>query len=239
MHDTISCLLCHGVVGFTKDDSSRYENHLTLEHRVFYAIPWIITKTVEEFDTLADKKPYLAATTEEDDDDASVSVSITNLATGQLVSMAEANIDNDNVEEEVNNVLDSMNTEEFLEEDTDQVVDNDPLDETATMEDGQDESVEPKKEGKFKCDECGVTTKTEKKLQKHMKITHGGKAKPYKCSFCQKAFKGKAYMETHKKSHGIDDESGKEEKKFPCEQCGKSFKTEWYVKTHQKSHTTA
>merc|ERR1719186_1728960 len=183
-------------------------------------------KTREVFEKMEDKKPYLAATHEEDDEeeDASVSVSITNLATGQLVSMGEAN-----VEEEVNNVLDSMNTEEFLEEDTEEGGNNDPLDETAPMkDDGGSGTVGVKKEGKFKCDECEFSAKTEKKLQKHAKVTHGGKVKPYKCSVCQKGFKGKAYMETHKKNHGtVDETTGKEGKPFPCELCGKSFKTEW------------
>lgn len=236
MHDTISCLLCHGVVGFTQDDPSRYENHLSLEHRVFYSIPWIISKTVQEFDKISDKKPYLSSAVAERENDPNVSVSITNLATGELVSMVDAN-DEDGVKEEVNNILDNMNTEEFLEEDAVEVISDDPLDENPDQNETIDEQGNG---GKFKCEDCDTTVKTKKKLLKHIKTTHtAGKPKPYQCSICQKSFKTKSYVETHEKNHGEGAVIGKEEKPFPCDMCGKSFKTEWYMKTHQKSHTVA
>jgi len=46
--ETIRCLLCRGVVCYSTQEDQRYRDHLNLEHRVYYYIPWIIEKTLEE-----------------------------------------------------------------------------------------------------------------------------------------------------------------------------------------------
>ena len=44
---TIGCLLCRSVVSYTEVDHRWYEEHLTVEHKILFYIPWIIVKTEE------------------------------------------------------------------------------------------------------------------------------------------------------------------------------------------------
>jgi len=44
----LNCLLCRGVVSFSIMDHTFYEEHLTVDHKILFYIPWIIEKTLQK-----------------------------------------------------------------------------------------------------------------------------------------------------------------------------------------------
>jgi len=93
--ERIFCLLCGGVVSYSENDEGRYKNHLKKEHNVFFFMPWIIAKSIEEY-----KKSSNNNTIENDTNrtkfvkfqfrkasrskPSNVSVTITNIETGEV-----------------------------------------------------------------------------------------------------------------------------------------------------------
>lgn len=52
----LNCLLCRGVISFTITDHSCYEEHLTVDHKILFYIPWIIQKTIQEENETQEKQ---------------------------------------------------------------------------------------------------------------------------------------------------------------------------------------
>ena len=44
--EQLLCLLCRGAISFADHSLARYQTHLKIEHNVFYAIDWVIQKTL-------------------------------------------------------------------------------------------------------------------------------------------------------------------------------------------------
>ena len=55
------------------------------------------------------------------------------------------------------------------------------------------------------------------------------KKRPYKCTFCQKAFQNSGNLESHIKIH-----TG--EVPFECKTCSKRFRTKYALKKHERIH---
>jgi len=228
MTDTITCLLCQGVVAFNEHDQSRYKSHLSLEHKAFYFVPWLIAKTIEEFEKKSvgsfekeekynfqnvSVKPVGTFERKEENNSQKVSVSIIKVNSGEEVSMEEACVD---VKKEVIDVLDNMNTENMkctlceknfsakrsLKRHLVKIHGRKPVkDESVDTNDSISGNMKSKQN---ECTLCNKTLSSKSKLKRHLSDVHSRNPenpKPYQCSVCNKSFKTKSYVEVHEKKH--------------------------------------
>ncbi|EAT40421.1 AAEL007864-PA [Aedes aegypti] len=83
----------------------------------------------------------------------------------------------------------------------------------------------------FPCEKCGVVTKREFALHKHMKMKHPKDV--FKCDKCYEVYFDEAKLKEHRKNHDL-------EKPYPCPNCSKRFKVRRDVTLHAnhcKGHT--
>ena len=73
----------------------------------------------------------------------------------------------------------------------------------------------PRERGPFKCTQCVKQYSSRKSLALHVTI-HGNNPRPYLCSLCQRAFRQKAHLVTHLRSHSSS-------KPYRCNECGCKF----------------
>ena len=78
------------------------------------------------------------------------------------------------------------------------------------------------------CKECTRIFKSSSHLTYHMRTAHGGE-KPYKCSFCEKAFAQSVKLKRHERTH-----TG--ERPFKCDVCQHTFTTKYNLKEHENIH---
>ncbi len=78
------------------------------------------------------------------------------------------------------------------------------------------------------CKECSRVFKSSSHLTYHLRTVHGAE-KPYKCSFCEKAFAQSVKLKRHERTH-----TG--EKPFKCDVCQNNFTTKYNLKEHMNIH---
>lgn len=249
MTDTISCLLCRGIIGFNEKETSRYEEHLALEHRVVYHLPWIIKETIKEF---WNKPPTLVKKDEDvkefwnkepvadehvfekyqERTDNTRTVSI------RPVAMDQVGVKRESIEQ---------NNEELLEDEAmEEAGDDDPLQEGfMKVEEGKlfvsndDTSiVQEESEGKYQCEACPDVFLNKRTYSRHVKSKHSVD-RMFPCKVCGKSFKTKSYVEIHEKKHNLETAKTikKREKPLQCDICMKFFKTEAFLKNHLENHS--
>lgn len=81
----------------------------------------------------------------------------------------------------------------------------------------------------FRCKECRKAFTQQCHYTQHLKISHSGIVKNFKCVKCGKRFITKAELEIHENKHATV-------KPFVCGKCNKSYCTKFDLKRHEKTH---
>jgi Zinc finger, C2H2 type/Zinc-finger of C2H2 type len=82
--------------------------------------------------------------------------------------------------------------------------------------------------GKYDCQLCGKTFKTDNKLRLHKYINHSGKV--YHCDKCEYKTTNPSNVQSHRRIHN-------ENRHFECEICKKKTTTRLRMKIHKRIHT--
>ena len=78
----------------------------------------------------------------------------------------------------------------------------------------------------YRCNICSYKNKAKHALVEHRKQFHKDGKTGFVCEICDKTFKDKNHLQTHKANHNI-----------VCENCGKQFSKQWNLKKHiEKFH---
>ncbi|CAH0394902.1 unnamed protein product [Bemisia tabaci] len=82
----------------------------------------------------------------------------------------------------------------------------------------------------FKCELCGGSFKSKKRLSFHKRMTHSNE-RPFKCPYCDQFFKTRALVKSHLKySHS-------NRKPFKCLRCPAAFKQRSDLTVHHRTHS--
>eukprot|EP01083_Nonionella_stella_P085007 235406_1 len=79
----------------------------------------------------------------------------------------------------------------------------------------------------FACEICGKCFKVKHLLKKHM-VVHTD-ARPFKCDVCNKTYKSRGHLTTHKYTHS---------RPFKCNMCRKSFVSDVLLSAHIENKCT-
>jgi len=253
--ETIRCLLCRGVVCYSAKEDQRYRDHLNLEHRVYYYIPWIIAKTIEE-----------NLDNGEIDENGTEDVSVK--GEPQYVEH-----DNSFDNESMNYDEDSINYVSVIPqiegEDYGSSAQNDPFDSTSSTAIAA--LTEHRLEGKgrkgkkmysctlcphlkqfpslhkaerhrlthipvafrklYQCPQCKERFITDKNLQRHVDTDSCQGIRIHSCPVCEQTFDNRYDLVDHQENH---DEF---KRKFKCRICTAKFSKAKYLKRHILTHS--
>lgn len=90
--------------------------------------------------------------------------------------------------------------------------------------------IQPKKESRIRCAECGKQFASSGALRRHARV-HSGE-RPFVCEQCGRAFSQREVLRRHELVH-------REERPFKCSSCAKSFTQRGALAAHTRSHERA
>ncbi|XP_045446863.1 zinc finger protein 667-like [Melitaea cinxia] len=92
--------------------------------------------------------------------------------------------------------------------------------------------IQPKKESRVRCAECGKRFASSGALRRHARV-HSGE-RPFVCAQCGHAFAQREVLRRHELVHRVP-----EQRPFPCPSCARSFTQRGALAAHARSHARA